>query len=33
MPIIKHIAIHTTPLLSIEYIVNGEKTDEAKFVS
>lgn len=33
MPIIKHISIHTTPLKSIEYICNGDKTDEMKFVS
>lgn len=33
MPIVKHIPIHTTPLLSIEYIVNGDKTDEMKYVT
>lgn len=33
MPIVKHISIHTTPLSSIEYIVNGDKTDEMKYVS
>ncbi len=33
MPIIKHISIHSTPLSSIEYILNGEKNDEMKFAT
>ena len=33
MPIIKHIAIHSTPLSNIEYILNGEKNDEMKFAT
>lgn len=33
MPIVKHIAVHTTPKINIEYICNGDKTDELKYVS
>lgn len=33
MPIIKHIAIHTTPKYTLEYILNGDKNDEMKFAS
>ena len=33
MPIVKQISIHAAPKKFLEYIVNGEKTDEAKFVS
>jgi hypothetical protein len=33
MPIIKHSSVHITPLKAIEYVINGEKTDDCKFVS
>lgn len=33
MPVLKHSAIHCTPLKAIEYVINGDKTDECKFVS
>lgn len=33
MPIIKYVAIHSTPLSNIEYILNGEKNDEMKFAT
>ncbi len=33
MPIIKHIAIHKSPLNLFHYIVNGDKTDEMKYVT
>ena len=33
MPIVKYIAVHTTPVYTLEYIVNGDKTDEMKYVT
>lgn len=33
MPIVKYIAVHSTPLNNIEYILNGEKNDEMKFAT
>lgn len=33
MPVVKHSAIHVTPLKAIEYVINGEKTDDCKYVS
>lgn len=33
MPIIKHSAVHVTPLKAIEYVINGDKTDDCKYVS
>ena len=33
MPIVKYIAVHTTPLSNIEYILNGDKNDEMKFAT
>lgn len=33
MPIIKYIAVHSTPLSNIEYILNGEKNDEMKYAT
>ena len=33
MPIIKHSAIHVTPMKAIEYVINGDKTDECKYVT
>lgn len=33
MPIIKHSAVHITPLKAIKYVINGDKTDHCKYVS
>ena len=33
MPIVKYVAVHTTPLSNIEYILNGDKNDEMKFAT
>lgn len=33
MPIVKYVAVHSTPLSNIEYILNGEKNDEMKFAT
>ena len=33
MPIIKHSAIHVTPMKAIKYVINGDKTDECKYVT
>lgn len=33
MPVIKHSAIHVTPMKAIEYVINGDKTDECKYVT
>lgn len=33
VPIIKHISIHTTPKAVLQYIMNGDKTDECKFIT
>ena len=33
MPIIKHISVHKHPLRMFEYVLNGDKTSEMKFVS
>lgn len=33
MPIIKHISVHKHPLKMFEYVLNGDKTSEMKFVS
>ena len=30
MPILKYVAVHTTPQANIEYILNGDKNDEMK---
>lgn len=32
MPVIKHVAIHVTPMRSIKYVINGDKTDECRLV-
>ena len=31
MPIVKYVAVHSTPQANIKYILNGEKNDEMKF--
>lgn len=33
MPIVKYVAVHSTPLSNIEYILNGDKNDEMKFAT
>ena len=33
MPILKYVAVHTTPQANIEYILNGDKNDEMKFAT
>ncbi len=33
MPVIKHSAVHVTPMKAIEYVINGDKTDECKYVT
>lgn len=33
MPILKYVAVHTTPQSNIEYILNGDKNDEMKFAT
>ncbi len=33
MPIVKHVSVHSTPLSNIEYILNGDKNDEAKYAT
>ena len=33
MPIVKYVAVHSTPLSNIEYILNGDKNDDMKFAT
>lgn len=33
MPVVKYVAVHSTPLSNIEYVLNGDKNDEMKFAT
>ena len=33
MPIVKHIAIHSTPKSMLEYVLRGDKTSDMKYAS
>ena len=33
MAVIKYIAVHNSPLNLLKYIMNGDKTDEMKFIT
>ena len=33
MPVVKHIAIHVSPLKFLKYILNGDKTADMKYAS
>lgn len=33
MPIVEYIPVHSTPMQNIEYIINGDKTDEMRLVT